>query len=355
MIAKDEASIIDRCLLSVGSVIDHALVVDTGSTDDTIAMVRELPHAVVLERPWVNFGHNRTEAFQLARETFPDATHHLVIDADDTLECDDPQAARAEIAACNYAMHLPIVYDAMRYKRAQVFAANLPWTYRGALHEYAHCDVPGIITTSETMTMRVNRDGARGKEPGRYRRDAEMLWKEYLRTDDPRDLFYCAQSWRDAGDDYRAANLYFLRSRTARGYFEERYVSCIEVALASERCGLSQGERVAPLLTATQLMPQRPEAWYELARMQRLAGSYHAALVFAERLTQRTIRHGDLFARTDITQWRMYDEEALAAFYCGNKGRARFIWGAMLDGEIRIPESERARIESNLGFCEGEK
>src|SRR5262245_49942 len=86
MIVRNEAPVIRRCLDSVRPWIDAWCVVDTGSSDGTQALVRQalagLPGDLV-ERPWVDFAHNRTEALAAARGR---ADYVLVIDADETLE-----------------------------------------------------------------------------------------------------------------------------------------------------------------------------------------------------------------------------------------------------------------------------
>ncbi|EHP44847.1 family 2 glycosyl transferase, partial [Cupriavidus basilensis OR16] len=70
MIVKNEAPVIARCLASVKPWIDRWVIVDTGSTDGTQALVREvmgkLP-GTLHERPWIDFAHNRNEALALAR------------------------------------------------------------------------------------------------------------------------------------------------------------------------------------------------------------------------------------------------------------------------------------------------
>ena len=38
MIARDEAAFLDRCLTTTRSLVDEIIVVDTGSTDNTVAL-----------------------------------------------------------------------------------------------------------------------------------------------------------------------------------------------------------------------------------------------------------------------------------------------------------------------------
>ncbi len=69
MIVRNEVGVLARCLDSVRPWIDHWLVVDTGSVDGTQELVGQLLDGIpgsVHERPWRNFGDNRTEALELA-------------------------------------------------------------------------------------------------------------------------------------------------------------------------------------------------------------------------------------------------------------------------------------------------
>jgi glycosyltransferase involved in cell wall biosynthesis len=69
MIVKNEAHVIERCLASVLPLIDSWVIVDTGSTDATPDIIERFLRGKpgqLHHRPWLNFGHNRTEAMQLA-------------------------------------------------------------------------------------------------------------------------------------------------------------------------------------------------------------------------------------------------------------------------------------------------
>ena len=86
MLVKNEAPVIARCLASVRPLIDHWVVVDAGSTDGTPDIVRNVLSDIpgeLHQRPWVDFGHNRSEALRLAQEH---GDYTLMIDAGEVLE-----------------------------------------------------------------------------------------------------------------------------------------------------------------------------------------------------------------------------------------------------------------------------
>ena len=88
IIARTEAANIARCLGSVAWV-DERIVVDSGSTDDTVAIARGLG-ATVVEHVWEGYAGQRNFAASLAHGDWC-----LVLDADERVT----PALRAEIAA----------------------------------------------------------------------------------------------------------------------------------------------------------------------------------------------------------------------------------------------------------------
>src|ERR1700733_6819656 len=85
MIVKDEAKTLARTLASVRPFIDRWVILDTGSTDGTQALVRRELAAVpgeLHEEPFVDFSTSRNRALDLAGE----ATEFVMwLDADDEL------------------------------------------------------------------------------------------------------------------------------------------------------------------------------------------------------------------------------------------------------------------------------
>ena len=84
MIVKNESRIIRRLMESVIGVIDSYCICDTGSTDDTITIIRDYMTTAgksgeVYSEPFKNFGYNRTHALERAAKW---ADHALLLDAD---------------------------------------------------------------------------------------------------------------------------------------------------------------------------------------------------------------------------------------------------------------------------------
>ncbi len=80
MIVKDEAEMLPECLASVQGVVDEIVIVDTGSTDDTVA-IAHAAGAKVVHEPWQNdFARARNAA--LAHAT---GDYVLQLDADERL------------------------------------------------------------------------------------------------------------------------------------------------------------------------------------------------------------------------------------------------------------------------------
>ncbi|POX49977.1 hypothetical protein C3488_16065 [Streptomyces sp. Ru72] len=152
MIVKDEAPVIRRCLESVRSLIDTWVIVDTGSSDGTQDVIREVYSdvpGVLYERSWKGFDGSRTEAIELARSS---GDYLLFMDADDVMEV-EPGFRMPELTHDGYSIavhHGPVIHW-----RPTLAATRLPWRYIGVLHEYLYCDPPLTLGTLQGIHMRI--------------------------------------------------------------------------------------------------------------------------------------------------------------------------------------------------------
>jgi tetratricopeptide (TPR) repeat protein len=347
MIVKDESRVIERCLRSVVPFISAWTVVDTGSSDDTPERVQaalgHLPGRLH-HRSWRNFAENRSEALWLNREL---GDYHLVVDADDWLEA-EPHFQMPDLEADWYSLDVRL--NAIRYQRPQLLRAGLPWRYEGVVHEYAHCAEATRGGLLEGLHYVCGwGEGARSRNPDKYLIDAQLLEAALAEEPDhPRNRFYLAQSYRDAGLWAQAAEAYQRRARL-QGWVEERYVAHLERARLLRRLQ-TPAEQQAELLQAYELIPQRAEALVELAQFHRELGQWNQAHLFAARAAELKMPAQGLFLEESVYRWRAQDELALAEFYTGRFREARQRTQQLL-GLPGLPEIDQLRLQSNLLHC----
>ncbi len=349
MIVKDEARVIQRCLDSVKPFIDHWVIVDTGSTDGTQELIQSLLADVpgeLHERPWKDFGHNRSEALELAQGK---ADYSLIIDADEVLLA-EPGFRMPRLDADEYLVRHEAGGPHGSFYLTQLVRSALPWRYVGVLHEVIQCQEPHTTQKLEGLTCRGFFDSARNLDPkAKYRRDAEVL--EAALKDEPdnaRYVFYLAQSYRDSDQLDLAIDAY--RRRVALGgWDQEVWYSLFQVAVLLERKGGDFAPALAAYLDAFQFRPSRAEPLCELARHFRQRQEYAKAYVFARQAAELTMPDDILFMDATVYDWRARDELGVSAYYVGRYEESlAALTGLLASG--KLPEGERARVAQNAEF-----
>lgn len=355
MIVKNEAHVIERCLASTLPVIDTWVIVDTGSTDGTQQKIKDFFSQIgiegkLYERPWVDFGTNRSELLELSR---PEGDYSLMIDADEILEFDgnfDPNAFKESLTADLYSVFA--IYGGIKYHRPQLTANRLPFYYRGVCHEYVDCHEE--IKTKSFANGFINRpiqDGARSKDPEKYKRDAK-LFEDALNSGktDPKDFnryhFYLAQSYRDAQMPEKAIEWYLKRANLG-GWNEEVFYSLFQVAIIKEAQKAPVDEIIRYHLEAFNACPFRAESLWIAAKLCRSYGRFHQAYTFAKKALSLPYPEGGLFVLQPVYDWMVLDEFATAAFWTENFRECKIACEKMLN-DGKLPQRERERIEINL-------
>ena len=349
MIVKDEAPVIERCLNNVKPLVDAWCIVDTGSTDGTQEIVRramgDLP-GTLHERPWKNFGHNRTEAIRLAAGM---ADYILTVDADETLE---RAADFAWEGLAGDALLIEKQRGARRYRVMNLVRDGLDWEWIGAVHEalstprgYEAQPLDGIAIVSP-------REGMRARDPLTFRRDALMLEEALLEDpDNRRNVFYLAQSYRDA-EEYGLALKHYRRRAAMGGWSEEVFCALYQAARMMRFTGEPVGACIEAYLEAHDHTPSRAEPLYEIGMHYARAKQWGVAWLFLEQAAARGMPDDlILFVEADIHTWRAKMEAAVAAYWHGKQGEAMALNRELLAGDA-LPEQHRAQVMRNLSLSE---
>jgi glycosyltransferase involved in cell wall biosynthesis len=347
MIVKNEAPVIERCLQSVLPYIDWWAIADTGSTDGTQAIIQKtLGHlpGKLIERPWVNFGHNRQEALALAREVGGNEDYTLWIDADDVLKM--ALAQWPELSEPGY--FLKVRYNNLEFNRIHLIKLNADWTWSGAVHE---C-LMGNYTTRLDPAIKAEivqfHDGARSKNPETYLRDIDLL-KEELRKSpaNPRTQFYLAQSFYDAGMYKDALIMYEIRTNNASGWSQEQDFALYRMAICMEALKYPQEDIKRAYTQAANKAPNRSESLVALARIYREEKVFILGYSLAKQALENKTDSNILFCEFDCYAdgWRALDELAVSAYYLGKKEEGK---KAALRAFELNPQNER--LKSNIDY-----
>lgn len=140
MIVKNEEDCIARCLNSVKHVVDEMIIVDTGSTDDTTQICRDLG-ANVLSYKWNNhFAEARNFGLQQATGDWI-----LWLDADEEVDASDAEKLKElletkdydlySIQLMNYYGKKVDPYQVIQMAHPRLFRNHIGFQFKNAIHE----------------------------------------------------------------------------------------------------------------------------------------------------------------------------------------------------------------------------
>ncbi|HST56904.1 MAG TPA: glycosyltransferase [Solirubrobacteraceae bacterium] len=220
MIVRDEQEMLPRCLAAVADAVDEIVIVDTGSTDDTIEIARSFG-AHVIEREWTgSFADARNVSFDAASGDWL-----MYLDADEVLVREDAQLLRSltgrtwreafYLAETNYTGDLEdgtaVTHNALR-----VFRNRKEYRFDGRLHEQIAKTLPGYLPERlESTNVRVEHYGYLGAVRDareKSRRNIELLRMQMAETPATPFLHYNLGSEYAAAEDAHASLAEFERA-----------------------------------------------------------------------------------------------------------------------------------------------
>ncbi len=286
MIVKNEAKVIKRCLSSVKPLIDYWVISDTGSTDGTQEIIREFMQDIpgeLIERPWVDFAHNRNEVLNQSKGK---GDFLLFIDGDEWLEISDSFQMPDFSKDCYVASVR--VGNGSVYQRVLLINNRIPWKWEGVLHEdicpekiNGYEFLKGLVNVSNTA------DGFRSSDPKKYQKDAAVLKAAFEKEpDNCRYAYYLAQCYEEGQDYELAIEMFRKRASMEHGWAEEVFYSLYKIAQLERLLGYPPEQFIQSYSKAYENRPTRAEPLYHLADYYlTVPDPFHAYLISQYALT----------------------------------------------------------------------
>jgi hypothetical protein len=239
MIVKNEAHVIGKTLETLCSKInfDYWVISDTGSTDNTREIIQEFYDKKGIKGElhndeWRDFGHNRSVALAHA---YNKSDFLFIFDADDDL-CGKIEIPK-KVEFDSYHLRFGGGYT-LEYWRTCLINNRKKWKYVGVLHEYITLmDGQGPQTNTNLQGdyyIVHGTTGGRSTDPMKYHKDAAILERGFFDLPESDSLrnryaFYCANSYKDAGNHDKAIEWY-IKTIDLSGWSQEKYRSCILIS-----------------------------------------------------------------------------------------------------------------------------
>lgn len=381
-ICKDESHVIGKMLNSIKNVADLIVVNDTGSTDGTQDLIRKFGEennipTYVFERPFDDFEKSRNHAMQKLREVVQELgwdankVHGFWVDCDETLVV-DPKFDKNQFVNDLYMINTYI--GPMKYTRNTFFRVSLPFRWYGPVHEFIVCDKKDItsgLATGVHVDVKMEGNSWKGNIAAKYKSHAFVLEK-YLdeNRQDPRWIFYLAQSYHDSASvadnleenqERLRRSLKYYRERTERldGYAEEIYYAQFRIGTIMRNLEEPWNLTHQELLKAYAMDPLRGESIKVIIDYYLQMGEWHLAYLYTK-FAKETF-HGKnpypnrlLFVDEALYVWKFAEAHAAASFYTGRKEEARACYEEIVKlskshAQFFTPEDYK-KIEMNAQF-----
>jgi glycosyltransferase involved in cell wall biosynthesis len=381
-ICKDESHVIKNMLESCKGITDLIVVNDTGSTDGTQDIIRNFGKennipTYVFERAFDDFEKSRNHAMQKLRDVVaelgwnPDQVHGYWFDCDETLII-DPKFNKNQFTKDLYMINTYI--GQMKYTRNTFFKVSKPFRWYGPIHEFIVCDDKDITSgLAENIHVDVKMTGAswQGDIPTKYKSHAFVLEK-YIDANrqDPRWIFYTAQSYHDSAsipnnkeenEERLRRSMKYYKERVQRpdGYPEEIFYSQFRIGtimrVLEEPWNLTHQE----LLKAYAIEPLRGESIKTIIDYYLQVGEWNMAYLYTK--FAKVNFHGKnpyptrlLFVDESLYVWKFAEAHAAACFYTGRMDEAKSNYHEIVNISKTNPQSftqeDIKKVEMNAQF-----
>ena len=319
MIVKNESKIICRLFDSIIKWIDCYCICDTGSTDDTVDVIKEyfngkkIPGKIVVEQ-FKDFSHNRNFSLQACAGM---SDYVLLLDADMVFYPSEDSFSKKMLTLDVY--YILQGSNEFYYKNVRIVKNNGKISYTGVTHEHINFPPESQVKTLEKNVVFINDVGDGGSKGNKYIRDVELLTRgieENPKND--RYHFYLANTLKDMGKREEAVEMYKKRIALG-GWNQEIWYSYYKMGICYKDLR-KMPEAIDAWLAGYNILPNRAENIYEIIKYYREVGKHKLSYLFYKIAKDIIVACGEgkddyLFLENDVYIYKCDYEYTIIAYY----------------------------------------
>jgi len=322
MIVKNESQIIVRLLESVLPLIDTYCICDTGSTDDTIHIIKRFFDKAniigkIVEEPFRDFGYNRNHALNQCIG-MKNADYILLLDADMVLQLNNKMYIHDFKNNLNKdAYFLLQGTSKFHYKNIRIVKNNGKFSYWGVTHEYIQMPDEAIKESISRNMIFIDDIGDGGAKDDKFIRDIRLLKQGLIdNPDNDRYTFYLANSYKDS-NQYELAIETYKKRILLGGWKQEVWYSYYCIGLCYKHLN-NMESAIGYWLQGYNYLPERIENIYEIIHYYRCIGNNNLVDVFynmAKKSSKSINQEDQLFFKKDVYDYKLDYEFSIAGYY----------------------------------------
>lgn len=361
MIVKNEHHVIERVLNSVYKHIDYWVIVDTGSTDGTQKLVidffndKNIP-GELKQIEWRDFSTSRNVALEAVEAT---CKWGIWIDADEEFFPEDKTTLKEKLEGVSddtETVSLMTKYGSVNYARKNIWKCGLGFRWVGPIHELLmrEEEKSGIVFSSGYVLVKPEGSSWANVQE-KYAEHAKILEAYTHENDDPRWIFYTAQSYRDSNNFVKAIEWYRKRAEINTGYYEEIYVSRFMIARLADLLKWPKQDVMALYNEAHKADPLRGESLKYLILYLHSLKDWELAYVYSSYAIRYNLKNPyptrALFIDNDCYQYQILELHAISCYYSKRleEGSTAY-WNMRKQLPKNIKPDVLKRIEENAQY-----
>lgn len=358
MIKNEEENICKTLMPYIKQEMKDFCIYDTGSTDNTVEVVREFlashnTNFYIVQEPFIDFAQSRNRFIDIINKKFRTKKFFLMIDCEWYMK-NVPlflENMRTLDFPDNRCWGILVKSGQIIFPHTRIFKIGTSVKFKAGVHEYIDCMI-GCMS-KDVLIIYSPSNGGKQRSRERHERDEQILRDDLARNkDEPRSTFYLAQTLFSLGKLEESLEFYKKRFTFLTGSNEEKFIAGYRAANILKsldrkqdaiewymKCWASRHSRIEPLIELA-----------DLYNGEEMYLKYH----FAKTACEEKYNPGDtLFVEDGRYDYDRWDRLALGSWYVKDfiRGPAALIKASRVRfgiHHIKMFKAYKAVMDQNL-------